>query len=62
MEGREIIQRELDVFKKQAHKNLMRLNKANCKVLHLDQGNPRSKYRMGEGLLASSPAEKAWGS
>lgn len=34
--GSDIIQRELDMLKKQANKNLMRFNKASCKVLHLD--------------------------
>ena len=53
VEGRDAIQRDLSRLERWARVNLMRLNTAECKVLHLGQRNPRHPYRLGGVVLES---------
>jgi len=45
LEGRDENQMYLDKFESWAGANLMKFNKAKCKVLHMSHGNPKHKYR-----------------
>ena len=44
-----------------AQVNLMRFNRAKCKVLHLGYGNPHYQYKLGDVRMEHSPAEKDLG-
>ena len=45
--GRDAVQRDLNKLKRWTLVNLMKFNKANCRVFHLDQGNARYVYKNG---------------
>ena len=52
---------DFDNLKNCAYMNLMRFNKAKCKILCVGRGNPRYVCKWAEELIESSPEEKDLG-
>ncbi|PKU46650.1 rna-directed dna polymerase from mobile element jockey- hypothetical protein [Limosa lapponica baueri] len=58
LQGRGAIEVDLNKLETQACASVMKFNQAKCPVLHLGQGNPKHKYRLGGEWIERSPEEK----
>jgi len=52
---------DLERLEEWTNEKLRKFNKAKCKVLHLDWGNPSYQYRLGDEWIENSPEEKDLG-
>lgn len=58
LEGQEILQRDFDTLEQRAISNGMKFSKGKCQVLQLEWSNAGHSYRLEDGWLENSFAEK----
>lgn len=59
LEGSDDIQRDLGRLLKWTSTNLMKFNRAKCKVLHMGWGNHKHGYKLCDELIEGSPERQA---
>lgn len=61
LEGWETLQSDLDRLEHCEVISGMKFKKSKCRILHLEYGNARHNYKLGEKWLKSSPEERDLG-
>ncbi|KAJ7425560.1 rna-directed dna polymerase from mobile element jockey-like [Pitangus sulphuratus] len=61
LEGREVLQRDLDKLEDWAITNQMKFNMGKCRILHLEWGYLGCAHRLGNDMLESSAMERDLG-
>ena len=59
-EGRDAIQRDLGRLQQWTQANLRRFNKSKCKVLHLHDSNPHSRYKLRMQGCSTALPKRTW--